>query len=126
MPQSTSAGSQVPQQLLSGQFRGYAHKTEGVATIYDLDGKRVLRLTDFKTSNGPDVHVYLVAAPDARDNATVDNAEFIDLGTMKGNIGDQNYDVPNTADLGKYRAATIWCKRFHINFGTAPLTTKNE
>src|SRR5207249_5692728 len=83
--------------------------------------KRVLRLTDFKTSNGPDVHVYLVAAPDVKDDATVKKAGFIDLGSMKGNMGDQNYDVPESADLRKYQAVTIWCARFNVNFGTAPL-----
>jgi hypothetical protein len=114
--------SQTPQALLTGQFAGYAHPTEGTATIYQLEGKRILRLTDFKTSNGPDVRVYLVAAPDVTDNATVAKAGFVELGTLKGNIGDQNYDVPDSVDLEKYRAATIWCKRFSVNFGTAPLT----
>ena len=69
-----------PKELASGQFKGYAHETQGHAGIYDIDGKRVLRLTNFKTSNGPDVHVYLVAAPDAKDDATVKNAGFVDLG----------------------------------------------
>jgi len=110
-----------PKELASGQFKGYAHETQGHAGIYDIDGKRVLRLTNFKTSNGPDVHVYLVAAPDAKDDATVKNAGFVDLGSMKGNMGDQNYDVPQSADLQKYRAVTIWCARFNVNFGTAPL-----
>jgi hypothetical protein len=87
------------------------------------DGKKTLRLTDFETSNGPDVHVYLVAAADAKDNDSVKNAGFVDLGSMKGNIGDQNYDVPANVDLAKYRAATIWCARFSVNFGTAPLMT---
>ena len=80
-----------------------------------------LRLTNFETSNGPDVHVYLVAAEDAKDDATVKNAGFIDVASLKGNIGDQNYDLPANADLTKYRAVTIWCKRFSVNFGTAPL-----
>jgi electron transfer DM13 len=121
-PQSSAAASQTPQKLLSGRFKGYAHETEGTATIYGMDDKRILRLTNFKTSNGPDVHVYLIAASDAKDDATVKNAAFVDLGIMKGNIGDQNYDVPDALDLAKYRAVTIWCKRFSINFGTAPLT----
>ena len=110
-----------PRQLSSGHFKGYAHETEGNAAIFEVDGKRVLRLTNFKTSNGPDVHVYLVAAPDAMDNDTVTKAGFIDRGPMKGNIGDQNYDLPANTDLAKYRAVTIWCKRFSVNFGTAPL-----
>jgi hypothetical protein len=115
----TSAG---PKQLALGQFKGYAHETEGTASIYNVDGNRVLRLTNFKTSNGPDVHVYLVAAPDAKDDATVKNAGFVDLGSMKGNVGDQNYDVPGSVDLHMYQAVTIWCARLNVNFATAPLT----
>src|SRR5262245_3360802 len=120
-PRSAAAGSQTPQQLVSGQFRGYAHPTTGTAAIYRIDGKRILRLTNFKTSNGPDVHIYLIEAPDTQDNSTVKNADFVELVPMKVNIGDQNYDVPDSVDLGKYRAVTVWCKRFDVNFGTAPL-----
>lgn len=112
-----------PKQLASGQFKGYAHETHGDAGIYEINGKRVLRLTNFKTSNGPDVHVYLVSAPDAKDNATVQKAGFIDLGSMKGNMGDQNYEVPENSDLNRYRAVTIWCVRFNVNFATAPLNS---
>jgi hypothetical protein len=110
--------------LASGSFHSVAHGTEGTASVYQLaDGKRLLRLTNFKTSNGPDVHVYLVAANDASDSDTVKNAGFLELGSLKGNIGDQNYDIPADADLAKYRAVTIWCKRFSVNFGTAPLNS---
>jgi hypothetical protein len=109
-------------QLAAGQFHSGAHETKGMATVFQLaDGKKTLRLTNFATSNGPDVHVYLVAATDAKDNDSVTKAEFVDLGTLKGNIGDQNYELPANADLAKYRAVTIWCKRFSVNFGTAPL-----
>ena len=69
------------------------------------------------------MHVYLVASDDAKDNDTVTRAGFIDVGSLKGNIGDQNYDLPANADLTKYRAVAIWCKRFSVNFGTAPLMT---
>ena len=118
------AGSD-PKQLAMGKFKGYAHETQGNADVYEVNGKRVLRLTNFKTSNGPDVHVYLVAAPDAKDDATVKRAGFIDLGSMKGNTGDQNYDVPATVDFATYQAVTIWCARFNVNFGTAPLMASN-
>src|SRR5207253_3776405 len=102
--------------LVSGNFHDGAHKTSGVATILELpDGKRILRLTNFATSNGPDVHVYLVAASDAMDSATVKQAGFVDLGSIKGNVGDQNYDVPSDIDLNKYQAVTIWCARFNVN-----------
>jgi len=114
--------SAATNQLASGQFHSGAHETKGVATVFQLaGGKKTLRLTNFETSNGPDVHVYLVAATDAKDNDSVTKAEFVDLGSLKGNIGDQNYELPANADLAKYRAVTIWCKRFSVNFGTAPL-----
>ena len=114
----------MPVKIAQGDFRGIAHETKGMASIYELpEGKKVLRFSGFETSNGPDVHVYLVAAADAKDNDTVKNAGFIDLGSIKGNIGDQNYDLPSDIDLTKYRAVTVWCKRFGVNFATAVLAT---
>src|SRR5437899_11199514 len=108
--------------LATGTFHGVAHKGMGSATVHQLaDGKRVLRFTNFETSNGPDVHVYLVATKDASDSETVQQAGFVEVGTLKGNIGDQNYELPSDLDLNKYRAVTIWCKRFGVNFATAPL-----
>ena len=113
--------------LSSGPFHSVAHDSKGTATIYQLaDGKRILRFTNFETSNGPDVHVYLVAANDASDNETVKKAGFLELGSLKGNIGDQNYEIPADVDLAKYRAVTIWCKRFSVNFGTAPLSSSQS
>jgi hypothetical protein len=109
--------------LLGGKFNSVAHETRGSATIYRLDdGRRVLRLSEFATSNGPDVRVYLVAAPNASDAETVKEAGFVEVGKLKGTDGDQNYDVPADLDLDRYRAVTIWCRRFSVNFGTAPLT----
>jgi Electron transfer DM13 len=109
--------------LLSGTFHSVAHETRGTATVHELgSGRRVLRFTDFATSNGPDVRVYLVAAADASDDETVTKAGFVELGKLKGTEGDQNYEIPAGLDLGKYRAATIWCRRFSVNFATAPLT----
>jgi Electron transfer DM13 len=116
----TEQGSSLPQPLVSGQFYSVLHPTAGTATIYRMgDGTRVLRFTSFTTSNGPDVHVYMVASNDARDVATVQQAGFIDLGVIKGNVGDQNYMLDGDLDLGKYRAVSIWCKRFSVNFGAA-------
>lgn len=118
----TAQGGSSSQPLVSGQFYSILHPTAGTATIYQMgDGMRVLRLTSFRTSNGPDVHVYMVAADDAKDAATVQQAGFIDLGVLKGNIGDQNYTLGSDLDLAKYRAVSIWCKRFSVNFGAAAL-----
>lgn len=117
-----AAAVPAPAVLAQGTFHGAAHEGKGTATVHRLDGgKRVLRFTDFMTSNGPALHVYLVAADDARDDATVTKAGFVDLGALKGNVGDQNYEIPAGVDLAKYRAATVWCARFNVNFATAPL-----
>lgn len=122
MKQGGSTQGQAGRVLLSGEFHSVAHDTKGTATIHEFaDGKRILRLTGFETSNGPDVRVLLVAAADASDNAAVTNAGFVELGKLKGNIGDQNYEIPGGTDLDKNRAVTIWCNRFGVNFGTAAL-----
>jgi len=115
-------GGSSPKSLASGQFYSILHPTAGTATIYEMgDGTRVLRFANFSTSNGPDVHVYMVAADDAKDAAAVERAGFIDLGVIKGNVGDQNYTLGTDLDLAKYRAVSIWCKRFSVNFGAVAL-----
>jgi len=115
---SAPAGAKV---LSSGRFTGYAHETDGTATVYEVDGKRVLRLSDFRTSNGPDVQIAFVAAADAKDDATVKSAGYVNIAPMKGNVGDQNYELPADLDLSTYRTVVIWCERFAVNFGAAPL-----
>jgi hypothetical protein len=118
----TLKGDSPAQILVSGTFYSVLHPTEGTATIFRLaDGSRLLRLTHFKTSNGPDVHIYMVAAGDAKDSESVERAGFIDLGSIKGNIGDQNYTLGPNVDLLKYRTVSVWCKRFRVNFGAASL-----
>ena len=120
--QQTTSSNLAPLILSQGRFHGVAHATAGLATLYQLpDGQRALRLTEFETSNGPDVQVYLVATNDANDNETVTKAGFIHLGALKGSVGDQNYEVSADVDLTRYQAVTIWCRRFGVNFGTAPL-----
>jgi hypothetical protein len=112
-----------PKAIYLGQFHDGAHRTMGKAAIYQQEnGQRILRLSEFETSNGPDVLLYLVAAPDATDNAVVTRAGFVTLGALKGNKGDQNYEIPGGTDLDKYRSVTVWCRRFAVNFGTAPMT----
>ncbi|HVR42189.1 MAG TPA: DM13 domain-containing protein [Thermoanaerobaculia bacterium] len=112
----------TPRPLLRGDFTSLAHETLGTASVYELDAdRRVLRLTGFRTSNGPDVHVYLVKAAVADDDA-VRTAGFIDLGSMKGNVGDQTYEIPAGVDLDSHRSISIWCARFSVNFGRAALS----
>jgi hypothetical protein len=125
-PGGAAVASIEPQPMVvtQGAFRGLAHETKGTAAIYQLaDGKRTLRLSGFETSNGPDVHVYLTAGDVGKGNEAIKEAGFIDLGSMKGNKGDQNYDIPAAVDLSKYKNVTIWCARFGVNFGQAALAT---
>ena len=108
--------------IFGGHLEGKAHPTSGRATIYEsLGGKRYLRLTDFTTSNGPDVHVVLARAEDPfLDQKIVKgNLDYVELGKLKGNQGDQNYDVPVAVDLQKYNAVVIYCVRFNAVFGVA-------
>jgi hypothetical protein len=120
---TAQAANSPARTLASGKFHSVAHPTSGTAAVYQLaDGTRVLRFTQFKTSNGPDVHVYLFDADDARDTESVKRAAFVDLGSIKGNIGDQNYTLGSDVDLSKYRTVSVWCKRFSVNFGAAPLS----
>lgn len=110
--------------LETGTFHGKVHSTSGRATIYqEENGKLVLRLTNFKTSNGPDVHVILIAVKDADDDANFlkSGVERVELGALKGNEGDQNYDIPRGTDLRKFQTVSIYCERFNANFGAAPL-----
>ena len=108
--------------LAKGEFHKADKAGSGTATIYQLaDGKRVLRLTDFSVDNGPDLHVRLIAADDAKDTASVAKADHVELGKLKGNKGNQNYDLPENEDLSKYKVVSIWCNRFSVNFAAAPL-----
>jgi lipopolysaccharide export LptBFGC system permease protein LptF len=108
----------------TGTFHGKIHSTSGRATIYqEEDGSFLLRLTNFKTSNGPDVHVILIAVKDADDDANFlkSGVERVELGPLKGNQGDQNYKIPSGTDLSKFQTVSIYCERFNANFGAAPL-----
>jgi len=119
-----ASAQEKAQALETGTFHGKVHNTSGRATIYkEANGNLLLRLTNFKTSNGPDVHVVLIAAKDADDNANFlkSSTDKIELGQLKGNEGDQNYDIPAGTDLKKFQTVSIYCERFNANFGAAPL-----
>ena len=120
-PASLSA---EPEALYTGKLEGKAQQTSGRATIYKSpDGMQYLRLTDFTTSNGPDMHVVLVRADDKALGQEIVKGELehVELGTLKGNQGDQNYDLPAATDLNQYQAVAIYCERFHAIFGVARL-----
>jgi hypothetical protein len=119
-----AALSAEPEALYTGRLEGKVHQTSGRATIYkSAEGKQYLRLSDFTTSNGPDVHVLLVRAEDKALGQEIVKGDLdsVELGSLKGNQGDQNYDLPATADLNRYQAVAIYCERFHAIFGVAKL-----
>ena len=126
LPASQHATDPQTTVLATGRFHSVAHETSGGRPSINWAMERLVRFTMFETSNGPDVRVYLVAAKDAVDNDTVTRAGFIDLGAMKGNKGDQNYEIPTNLDLSQYQSVTIWFCRFGVNFATAPLTPPKQ
>jgi hypothetical protein len=110
------------QPLYTGVLAARAHPTSGRASIYQTpDGKRDLRLTDFVTSNGPDVHVVLAQSGDSNLKQDFVKGELstVELGPLKANQGDQNYELPDSIDLTQYDAVVIYCERFHVVFGLA-------
>jgi len=98
----------------SASFAGESRYTiEGTADVLnDGSDQRFLRFEDFSSDNGPDLKVYLRA----------DNGDFVSLGELKGNIGDQNYEIPVGVDLDEFSTIQIWCERFSVNFGSAELS----
>ncbi|MDE0236363.1 MAG: DM13 domain-containing protein [bacterium] len=105
----------------SGEFISRSHPTQGrVDVLGDGTGQRFLRFEDFRTDNGPDLNVYLSAAPpDAPVGQFTD--VYVDLGDLKGNVGSQNYEIPRDLDLDLYSTVVIWCVRFSVIFGAAEL-----
>lgn len=105
--------------LLVGDFMGVndgIHNAEGKAKILTLsDGSQIIRLEEFRSTNGPDVHLYLSTNKQASD--------FIDLGRLKANIGNQNYQIPVNTDYNKYNYVLIWCQPFSVLFGSAKLSS---
>lgn len=118
--ESGEAGSSEatgPRQVASGEFEARDHPGEGTATLVDTGDGTVLTLTDFATDNGPDLFVYLVPA-----DAPAGSVEgSIDLGTLKGNVGDQQYDVPDDVDAGAGWRVVVWCRAFAVTFTEALL-----
>jgi hypothetical protein len=117
----TSAAPRGPVRLAAGMFGSLGHPTSGRAAALELaDGRRILRLEDLRSSNGPDLFVYLSAtAADGPRDAFDD--DFVSLGRLKANQGNQNYEIPSAVDLSRHRTVVIWCRRFTYAFGAAPL-----
>lgn len=114
-----------PTLIKQGQFKDAdaIHKGSGNALLYQLaDDSHLLRLEDFTVTNGPDLMVYLIKNTDTIDVAEVKN-NHINLGDLKGNIGNQNYLIPAGVDIVEYNTAVIWCELFGVLFSPASLST---
>lgn len=98
----------------TGEFNGAdkVHKVKGSAKVLESGDQSFLRFEDFESTNGPDLYVYLATDTTAQD--------FVSLGTLKGNVGNQNYELDGV-DLEKYDNVLIWCQRFGVLFGHAEL-----
>ena len=108
--------------LARGGFSSLEHETAGQAVLVELpDGTRFLRLEDLETVNGPDLRVIITDQPLSEDWGVWDDGAFVDLGGLKGNLGSSNYEIPADVDLGDFETAVIWCRRFSVGFGVAPL-----
>ena len=116
-----TVNEEMPASILTmpmGNFIGVGdgiHDAQGdVFIIESDDGSRFLRFENFKATNGPDLFVYLATDETAED--------FVNLGMLKGNIGNQNYMIPPGADLSNHDTVLIWCKQFSVLFGSAKLS----
>ena len=117
---STTTVPAEPVQLASGQFVGIEHRASGTASVYEQDGRHVLRFEDdTDIQNGPDLYVWVLPAA-SYEGGTPD--EYIDLGFLQGTVGGQNYELPDEFDPEVHRTVLIWCLRFAVPFATAPLS----
>jgi hypothetical protein len=118
-PQNTTSSvtNTTPNALRTGSFAGVGdgiHDAEGMAKVIPLqDGSNILRLEDLRVTNGPDLYVYLATDKSASD--------FVSLGKLKANNGNQNYNISSEIDLTKYDTVIIWCRPFSVLFGSADL-----
>lgn len=121
---TTGTGGPKVGVVYAGAFHPVEVAGQGTAQIYvNPDGSKELRFaSDFLTTQGPILDVWLISASDAKDSPTVLNAQHVDLGVLMDTVGAQTYPIPDTVTISAYHAVTVWCVKFSRNFTTAPLT----
>ena len=122
---SEEAMPDAPRVVASGEFvdADAVHKGSGTASVYALPGgNSVVRFEDFRTTNGPALVVYLAKHPSPTTADDVTDGGFVSLGKLKGNVGNQNYEVPDGVDISEYGSVVIWCELFGVLFSPAALT----
>ena len=111
--------------VATGAFRDAdgAHKGRGNAVLVALPGgAHEIQLSAFQVTNGPDLEVWLSAHPDPEKSADVSGSEWVSLGQLKGNVGDQAYAVPAGTDVSNFKSVVIWCEQFGVLFSPATLS----
>lgn len=118
-----SSQPEGPVAVVSGEFITQEHDTAGAVEIVENpDGSLQLAIEELATSNGPDLRVWLTdQAVDPDEWSVFDDGYYVELGKLKGNEGNQVYDIPDDVDLEKVTSVSIWCKRFSVSFGAAEL-----
>ena len=119
----TASLSESNNSPISGSFIGVndgIHNAEGTAKVVPLkqEDTNILRLENLKVTNGPDLYVYLSTDKSASD--------IVNLGKLKANNGNQNYNIPVGTDLTKYDTVLIWCKAFSVLFGSVELKSQQQ
>jgi hypothetical protein len=111
-----------PVELARGRFVDAEHGTTGTVRVIELaDGRRFVRLEDLATSDGPDLHVWLSDRPSGGAWDSYDDGRFVRLGDLTATHGNQNYQLPADAEIAGMTSVVIWCDRFDVAFGTAPV-----
>ncbi len=126
-PSGAVAQSGQPVILAMGQWQGIDsfHQAQGKALMVRLpDGRRFIRFEDFRVTNGPDLYVYLSGHPSPRTGAQLHEGAAFEVARLKGNVGNQNYELPADLELSKFKSVAIYCKRFSVMFGSAELITR--
>ena len=117
-PVSEAVSEASFQTLSSGNFQDAVHKVSGRALLIQGGGQKFVRLEDFLTENGPDLHLYLVQNP----TGSPDGNDFVNLGKLRSTQGNVNYEIPAEVDLNSIQSVSVWCKAFSVNFGFAQLS----
>lgn len=109
MSKENMKDSDMKDMMMSGMFESMnGEKVEGKATIKD----NKLMLTDFKSSKGPDLHVYLTKDGDIKKGMKIDKVDYDKM--------EQTFDLKDM-DTSKYNEVTIYCDKAHVEFGSAKL-----
>lgn len=118
---TTAPAVTYPIVLSQSEFVDVAHGGSGTVLALELeDGSRIIRFEDLDVDNGPDLVVILSDRPVTGANDYADG-EWVSLGELKGNQGNQNYEIPGDVDLAEWESVAIWCRRFDTTFNVAPL-----